>query len=118
MHHPPFQTLIGHMDKISLVYGGNRLHDLVKDNAQVKRVICGHLHRAIDMGFAGAIASTTLSVLHIKLYLIFHLMRLHAGIWNRQLTRFMFIKPMQKFYLILPMLMTMKGRILSMKVGN
>lgn len=64
MHHPPFQTLIGHMDKISLAYGGNRLHDLVKDNAQVKRVICGHLHRAIDMGFAGAIASTTPSVAH------------------------------------------------------
>lgn len=64
MHHPPFQTLIGHMDKISLAYGGNRLHDLVKENAQVKRVICGHLHRAIDVSFAGAIASTTPSVAH------------------------------------------------------
>ena len=58
MHHPPFQTLIGHMDRIGLLAGGPELEAIVARHANVERVICGHLHRAIDVRFGGTIAST------------------------------------------------------------
>jgi len=58
MHHPPFQTLIGHMDKIGLLEGGPALERLVARYPNVERIICGHLHRAIDVRFGGTIAST------------------------------------------------------------
>ena len=58
MHHPPFTTLIGHMDKIGLMSGIERLAAIVSRHANVERIICGHLHRAIDVRFAGTIAST------------------------------------------------------------
>jgi 3',5'-cyclic AMP phosphodiesterase CpdA len=58
MHHPPFQTLIGHMDKMGLLAGGAELEAIVARHANVERVICGHLHRAIDVRFGGTIAST------------------------------------------------------------
>ena len=57
MHHPPFQTLIGHMDKIGLLSGGPELEAIVARHPNVERVICGHLHRAIDVRFGGTIAS-------------------------------------------------------------
>jgi len=58
MHHPPFETLIGHMDKIGLLAGGPELEAIVSRHPNVERVICGHLHRAIDVRFGGTIAST------------------------------------------------------------
>ena len=58
MHHPPFTTLIGHMDKIGLMSGIERLSAIVSRHPNVERIICGHLHRAIDVRFAGTIAST------------------------------------------------------------
>lgn len=58
MHHPPFQTLIGHMDKIGLLAGGPELEAIVARHGNVERVICGHLHRAIEVRFGGTIAST------------------------------------------------------------
>jgi 3',5'-cyclic AMP phosphodiesterase CpdA len=58
MHHPPFQTLIGHMDKMGLLTGAPELEALVASHPNVERVICGHLHRAIDVRFGGTIAST------------------------------------------------------------
>lgn len=58
MHHPPFRTLIGHMDKIGLLSGGPELEAIVARHPNVERVICGHLHRAIDVRFGGTIACT------------------------------------------------------------
>jgi 3',5'-cyclic AMP phosphodiesterase CpdA len=58
MHHPPFTTLIGHMDKIGLISGTDRLAQIVSRHANIERIVCGHLHRAIDVRFAGTIAST------------------------------------------------------------
>lgn len=58
MHHPPFQTLIGHMDRIGLLEGADALELLVRRYPNVERIICGHLHRAIDVRFGGSIAST------------------------------------------------------------
>lgn len=64
MHHPPFRTLIGHMDKIGLLEGAARLEAIVARHSNVERVICGHLHRAIDVRFGGTIASTSPSPAH------------------------------------------------------
>ena len=64
MHHPPFRTLIGHMDKIGLLEGAARLESIVARHPNVERVICGHLHRAIDVRFGGTIASTSPSPAH------------------------------------------------------
>ena len=58
MHHPPFRTLIGHMDKIGLLAGAPELEAIVARHTNVERVICGHLHRAIDVRFGGTIACT------------------------------------------------------------
>ena len=58
MHHPPFNTLIGHMDKIGLLEGAPELEALVRQYPNVERIICGHLHRAIETRFGGTIAST------------------------------------------------------------
>jgi 3',5'-cyclic AMP phosphodiesterase CpdA len=64
MHHPPFQTLIGHMDEIGLLQGTDALEALVARHRNVERVICGHLHRAIDVRFGGTIASTSPAPAH------------------------------------------------------
>lgn len=64
MHHPPFKTLIGHMDDIGLLEGGPQLEALIARHPNVERVICGHLHRAIDVRFGGTIASTSPAQAH------------------------------------------------------
>lgn len=58
MHHPPFKTLIGHMDKIGLLEGSAALERLLRRFNNIERVICGHLHRPISTRFGGTIAST------------------------------------------------------------
>jgi 3',5'-cyclic AMP phosphodiesterase CpdA len=57
MHHPPFRTLIGHMDRQGLE-GSDALARVVSKHPQVERLMCGHLHRPIETRFAGTIAAT------------------------------------------------------------
>lgn len=64
MHHPPFQTLIGHMDAMGLLQGAAALEPLVAQYPNIERVICGHLHRSIQVRFGGSIASTAPSPAH------------------------------------------------------
>ncbi|WP_026434217.1 phosphodiesterase [Paracidovorax oryzae] len=64
MHHPPFRTLIGHMDEIGLLEGAQALEALVARHPNVERVICGHLHRSIQVRFGGTIAATVPSPAH------------------------------------------------------
>ena len=64
MHHPPFKTLIGHMDKIGLLQGATELEAFVAKYSNIERVICGHLHRAIDVRFGSTIASTSPAPAH------------------------------------------------------
>ena len=64
MHHPPFATLIGHMDAIGLREGTDELEALVAQYPNVQRILCGHLHRAIEVRFGGTIACTTPSPAH------------------------------------------------------
>ena len=58
MHHPPFQTLIGHMDAVGLLEGATELEALIAQHPNVERVICGHSRRAIQVRFGGTIAAT------------------------------------------------------------
>jgi 3',5'-cyclic AMP phosphodiesterase CpdA len=64
LHHPPFQTLIGHMDEIGLREGAAELEALVARHPQVQRLVCGHLHRSIQARFGGSLAMTAPSPAH------------------------------------------------------
>ena len=63
LHHPPFATGIGHMDRIGLDNAG-ALEAVVARHPQVERVVSGHLHRSIVARFGGTIASTAPSPAH------------------------------------------------------
>lgn len=63
MHHPPFDTLIGHMDRQGLT-GTESLAAVIRRHPQVERILCGHLHRPIEARFAGSIACTAPSPAH------------------------------------------------------
>jgi 3',5'-cyclic AMP phosphodiesterase CpdA len=63
MHHPPFRTGIGHMDEIGLA-DARPLEAIVRRHLNVERVLCGHLHRPIQVRFGGTIASTCPSPAH------------------------------------------------------
>ena len=63
MHHPPFSTLIGHMDQIGLE-GSDALARVIGRHPQVERVLCGHLHRPIQARVGGTVASTAPSTAH------------------------------------------------------
>jgi 3',5'-cyclic AMP phosphodiesterase CpdA len=57
LHHPPFISGIGHMDRQRLDPGSaERLAAIVSRYPNVERVICGHVHRPIFTRFAGTIA--------------------------------------------------------------
>jgi 3',5'-cyclic AMP phosphodiesterase CpdA len=64
LHHPPFQTLIGHMDRIGLSEGAQALENLIAGHPQVERIICGHLHRTIYARFGRTVVSTAPSTAH------------------------------------------------------
>jgi 3',5'-cyclic AMP phosphodiesterase CpdA len=64
MHHPPFETLIGHMDDIGLLQGADALAEILSDHPAVERVICGHLHRTIYTRVGSAVVSTAPSPAH------------------------------------------------------
>jgi 3',5'-cyclic AMP phosphodiesterase CpdA len=63
MHHPPFATRIGHMDEIGLA-DSRPLEAIVRRHPNIERILCGHLHRPIDVRFAGTIAQTCPSPAH------------------------------------------------------
>ena len=63
MHHPPFDTGIGHMDRIGYT-DREDFAQVIRRNPQVERIISGHLHRAITSRFAGTVASTCPSPAH------------------------------------------------------
>lgn len=52
MHHPPFASAIGHMDK-EIFEGRHALSRVIAKHRQVERMLCGHIHRPIFRGFAG-----------------------------------------------------------------
>jgi 3',5'-cyclic-AMP phosphodiesterase len=63
MHHPPFPTAITFMDNYGLENAAG-LAEVLARHGQVERVLCGHLHRAIDRRFGGTVAGTAPSTAH------------------------------------------------------
>lgn len=63
MHHPPFKTGIAHMDRIGLA-NADAFGRIVARNGQIKKIICGHLHRAIDTCWSSTSVSTCPSTAH------------------------------------------------------
>src|SRR5690606_24580951 len=59
-----FQTMIGHMDAMGLRAGAERLGRIVAAHGHIERILCEHLHRAIDVRYHGTIASTAPSTAH------------------------------------------------------
>lgn len=64
MHHPPFACGIAAFDKARLVRGGERLAELVRRHGNVRRLLCGHVHRPIQAIWAGTLASIAPSTAH------------------------------------------------------
>jgi len=63
LHHPPFATGIGFMDRISM-QDASGLEGIVRRFPQVQRLICGHVHRPIQALFGGTLASSCPSSAH------------------------------------------------------
>ncbi|HMN93816.1 MAG TPA: phosphodiesterase [Hydrogenophaga sp.] len=64
MHHPPFDTHIGHMDAMGLLEGCAAFTDLVGRHRQVERIVCGHIHRSVQRRLAHTVALTIPSTAH------------------------------------------------------
>jgi 3',5'-cyclic AMP phosphodiesterase CpdA len=64
MHHPPFDTGVSFFDGHKLNVGAERLAEIVARHPQVERVMCGHVHRSIQVRFAGTLGSTAPSTAH------------------------------------------------------
>jgi len=64
MHHPPFECGIDAFDRYRLNEGGERLAELVRRHGNVERAVCGHVHRPIQVRWAGTMASIAPSTAH------------------------------------------------------
>ncbi len=63
LHHPPFATGIGHMDAMGLA-DAEALRDVIARHPQVERVLCGHIHRPIQVRWAGTLVLTAPGTAH------------------------------------------------------
>lgn len=63
MHHPPFETGIVYMDRINC-RGADKMEAIIRRHPQVERVLCGHVHRAIQTRWAGTAACIAPSCAH------------------------------------------------------
>jgi Icc protein len=64
MHHPPFACGIKEFDDTRLNVGADRLAAIVRQHPNVERILCGHVHRPIQVRWAGTIASVAPSTAH------------------------------------------------------
>ena len=63
MHHPPFSTGLGDMDRINC-RNGQALAEVIRRFDNIERVVCGHHHRPITVRWAGTIGSVAPSTAH------------------------------------------------------
>jgi 3',5'-cyclic AMP phosphodiesterase CpdA len=63
LHHPPFRTGVGHLDR-SMLQDADALAAVIGRHGQVERVLCGHVHRSIQRRFAGTLALSAPSCAH------------------------------------------------------
>lgn len=55
LHHPPFQTQVGAFDAQPFA-GRERLGEIVRENPQIARIICGHVHQMLWRPWCGTVA--------------------------------------------------------------
>ncbi len=55
LHHPPFISGIGHMDREAFINAA-ALERVVARHPQVERLLCGHLHRPMQRRFGGSLS--------------------------------------------------------------
>lgn len=60
MHHPPFQTGIRVLDDLGF-RGSEAFGAVVERHPQVERIVCGHIHRSMQVRWHGTVASTAAS---------------------------------------------------------
>ncbi len=63
MHHPPFDCGIAHMDRIKLMEP-EEFVAIVGRHPEVRRILCGHVHRPATTRIAHAIATIAPSIAH------------------------------------------------------
>lgn len=63
VHHPPFETGIGHMD-VQNLKDGTELIAVLRRHPQVLHLACGHVHRAIDTVLDGVAVSIAPNAAH------------------------------------------------------
>jgi 3',5'-cyclic AMP phosphodiesterase CpdA len=63
MHHPPFVTGIRFMDGLGLE-NAEGLRAVLRRHAHVEAVVCGHVHRPMQIRWAGTLVSTSPSTAH------------------------------------------------------
>ena len=63
MHHPPFRTGIRALDVLGF-RGVDEFARIIERNPQVERIICGHIHRAMEVRWHGTTVCTALSTVH------------------------------------------------------
>jgi len=64
MHHPPFECGVDAFDELRLNEGSERLTEIVRRHPHVERVMCGHVHRPVQVRWAGTMASIAPSTAH------------------------------------------------------
>lgn len=64
LHHPPFKTGIAHMDRMGLLEGAEELGGIVARYPNIERILCGHLHRPIQIRWNGTLVSIAPSTAH------------------------------------------------------
>ena len=67
MHHPPFLTGLHNMD-LQNCRNGDALGGIIERHPQVVRLLCGHVHRAIQLDWHGITASIAPSPAHSVAY--------------------------------------------------
>jgi 3',5'-cyclic AMP phosphodiesterase CpdA len=63
LHHPPFKTGLTSMDNMGLL-DKQDFADVIARHDHVERILCGHLHRAIQKQVGGALTQTCPSTSH------------------------------------------------------
>lgn len=63
LHHPPYATGIRHMDTMQLE-DGDALGAVVERHRHVVRILSGHVHRSITVGWRGTVVTTCPSTAH------------------------------------------------------
>jgi 3',5'-cyclic AMP phosphodiesterase CpdA len=63
MHHPPFVSGLAKMDSLNCE-NSSALGEIVARHPQIQRVICGHIHRPICLGWNGTVVTSAPATAH------------------------------------------------------